>query len=257
MTRPVPSGQAVDAWWFSTRDVGLVPTELAELSAEERERAAALAFTADRRRYQAAHVLLRRVLAGYVGDSPGALRFGRQPCPRCGGPSGRPVLASGGPAAARPWFSLAHSGDAVLITVAGRPVGSDTEQDPAGCVCSLAGTMHPADARAVAGLPEPERHRAVIAWWVRTEAALKCTGEGIAHGLGGFPVLPPVVACPGPPVGGCVIGALPAPPGYHAAVALAGLGGAPQARIAVPGPGAGLPGRLQAQRPTDGGGGGA
>jgi 4'-phosphopantetheinyl transferase len=245
--RPVPSGRAVDVWWFDTRAATLGPAGLAELSGEERARAAALVFAADRHRYQAAHVTLRRVLAGYLGGQPGELRFRRDPCPRCGEP-GRPVLAAAAAAAAPPpWFSLAHSGDAVVVAVAGQPVGVDVEQDPAGCICSLTSTMHPADAAAVADLAEPERHQAVISWWVRTEAILKCLGEGIAHRLGAFPVLQPPSGGKSPATGGgspatgpgWSLCPLACPPGYQAALALAGPGGLPAVTRAGPLPGAG------------------
>jgi phosphopantetheinyl transferase len=74
----------------------------------------------------------------------------------------------------------------------------------------------------VAGLGEPERHEAIITCWVRAEAVLKCTGQGIGHGLGGFPVRPGGDAGHG--VNGCTVRPLTAPPGYRAAVALAGTG---------------------------------
>ena len=181
--------------------------------------------------------MLRQVLAGYSGVAPGELAFRREPCPRCGGPSGRPALvpahqapsapgahrpapAPGSRAGAMPWFSLAHSGDMVLIAVAGRPVGADVEREAAGCVCSLAGVLHEADATVLAGLVEPERHEAVITCWVRAEAVLKCTGEGIAHGLGEFPVW--LAGADASSVHGCAVRDLSAPPGYRAAIALAG-----------------------------------
>ena len=80
----------------------------------------------------------------------------------------------------------------------------------------------PADAAWLAGLGEPERHEAIITCWVRAEAVLKCTGQGIGHGLGGFPVRPGPAR--GPRVNGCTVRQLTAPPGYRAAVALAGTG---------------------------------
>jgi len=46
--------------------------------------ARALACAADRHRYQAAHVLPRRVLSGHTGLAPGQLAFGRERCPGCG-----------------------------------------------------------------------------------------------------------------------------------------------------------------------------
>jgi len=206
-------------WWFDTRAAAVGPAGLADLARGERDRAEAFLFPADRHRYQVAHVMLRRVLAGYTGTAPGTLRLGRERCPRCGAP-GKPVLAPGAHTA--PSFSLTHSGDVVIIAVAGRPVGVDVERDPARCVCSLAEALHPADAAWVAGLAEPDRHEAIITCWVRAEAVLKCTGQGIGHGLGGFPVQPGRSAALR--VNGCMVRQLAAPPGYRAAVALAGGG---------------------------------
>jgi 4'-phosphopantetheinyl transferase len=234
------AGRAAEVWWFDIREVSPGPADLAGLDPQETARAAAFVFPADRHRYQVAHVMLRRVLAGHLGAEPGRLVFGRLRCPACGGPSGRPVLA-GSPAGegtgVGPSFSLAHSGDAVVIAVARSPVGVDVERAAAGCVCSLASAMHADDAALVEGMPEPERHAAVIRWWVRAEAVLKCAGAGIAHGMDAFPVLGAPVrgpARPGPrPPGepdalswaaaaGGSVAALPAPEGYQAALALPG-----------------------------------
>jgi 4'-phosphopantetheinyl transferase len=213
----------VDVWWFDTRAVAVTPAGLAVLDAGERGRAGALLFPADRHRYRVAHMMLRQVLAGYTGTAPGRLKLGRERCPRCGSPSGKPVVVPGsapaGPGTV-PSFSLAHSGDMVVIAVAGHPVGVDVEQDADRCVCSLAGDLHPDDTAWVTGLPhEGERHRATITCWVRAEAVLKCTGQGIGHGLGGFPVRPGRSAALS--VNGCTVRQLAAPPGYRAAVALA------------------------------------
>jgi 4'-phosphopantetheinyl transferase len=217
--RPVPSGRAVDVRWFDTGAITVGAADLADLDSGETERAESFLFPADRHRYQRAHVLLRQVLAGYSGAAPGDLLFRREPCPRCGGPSGRPVLLPVLPPGATPWFSLTHSGDMAVIAVAGRPVGVDVQRDPGRCVCPLTGVLHAEDAAALAGLAERERHEAVIACWVRAEAVLKCTGESIAHGLGEFPAGADLTN-----VRGCAVRVLTAPPGYRAAVALAGTG---------------------------------
>jgi 4'-phosphopantetheinyl transferase len=213
----------VDVWWFDTRTVTVGPEGLAHLDRGERNRAEAFLFPADRRRYQVAHMMLRRVLAGYTGIAAASLPLGRGRCPRCGA-AGKPVLlpASGAGPRTVPSFSLAHSGDMVLIAIAGRPVGADVEADAAGCVCSLALALHPADAARVAGLCERERHEAITTCWVRAEAVLKATGQGIGHGLGGFPV--GTGQATGLSVNGCTVRGLAAPPGYRAAVALAGTG---------------------------------
>jgi 4'-phosphopantetheinyl transferase len=221
--RTVPAGDVVDVWWFDTRIVTAGPAGLANLDRGERERAEAFLFPADRRRYQVAHMMLRRVLAGYTGTTPAGLPLGRERCPRCGA-AGKPVLlpASGRGARTVPSFSLAHSGDMVLIAIAGRQVGADVEADAAGCVCSLALALHPADAARVAGLGERKRHEAIITCWARAEAVLKATGQGIGHGLGGFAV--GTGQATGLSVNGCTVRGLAAPPGYRAAVALAGTG---------------------------------
>jgi len=228
----VPAGDLVDVWWFDTRAVATGPAGLADLGQGERDRAEAFLFPADRHRYQVAHLMLRRVLAGYTGTPPGALRLAREPCPRCGAP-GKPVLEPGPRPA--PSFSLTHSGDMVIIAVAGRPVGVDVERDAAGCVCSLAQALHPADAAWLAGRGEPDRHEAIITCWVRAEAVLKCTGQGIGHGLGGFPARPGGAA--GSAANGCTVRQLAAPEGYRAAVALAG---ACQPVLRAPGGGPGM-----------------
>lgn len=236
--RPAAAAQAVEVSWFDIREIALGPADLAELDVRESARAAAFVFPADRHRYQVAHVMLRRVLAAHVGTEPGSLQFGRDACPTCGRPSGKPVLASPPDGATGPFFSLAHSGDAVAIAVAGQPVGVDVERHAAGCVCSLVTAMHRSDAVIVSALPEPERHAAVIRWWVRAEAVLKWAGTGIGHGMDAFPVLggpvrkqvPPGPRLPWEPdvpgwsdAAGCSFAALSAPKGYQAAIALPGL----------------------------------
>jgi 4'-phosphopantetheinyl transferase len=219
--------------WFDIRGMTLSNAELASLGPQERARAAAFSFAADRHRYQAAHVALRQVLSRRTGIPPGQLEFGREPCPRCGGRNGRPTLVNHGDL----HFSMSHSADAVVIASSAAPVGIDMERIVRRCSCDLAGAMHEADAARVRRLPEPRRHVAIMRWWVAAEAVLKCTGAGIAHGMADFPVLG------GPASGeeeaasraagacglaqrtaGCWLLAVAAPPGYTAAIALRAAG---------------------------------
>ncbi len=238
---PVAADRAAEVWWYDAGEVTLTPADVADLDVRETARAAAFVFPGDRHRYQVAHVMLRQVLASRLGSEPGRLVFTREPCPTCGGPSGKPVLASApdrAQAPPAPFFSLAHSGTAVAIAVASQPVGVDVEREATGCLCSLVTAMHPGDAAIVEHLPEPERHTAVIRWWVRAEAVLKCAGTGIAHGMDAFPVLGGLErnkASPGSRLptdsaapswagaAGCSFAALSAPKGYQAAIALPGL----------------------------------
>jgi len=220
----LPPGPArPEVRWLDIRAITLSQAELGDLGDQERARAAAFAFAVDRHRYQVAHVALRQALSGHAGTPPGRLEFARERCPRCGGPGGRPALASHRGL----HFSLAHSADAVAIAVAGAPVGIDTERMAGRCTCDLADTMHGDDAASVRPLPEPQRHAAIMRWWVGAEAVLKCTGAGITHGMADFPVLAARPADGGAvPVraAGCWLLPLAAPPGYAAALALGSAG---------------------------------
>jgi 4'-phosphopantetheinyl transferase len=213
-----PAGTVLEVRWIDIRAVTLSRSELRELDAVERTRAAAFTFAADRHRYLVAHAALRRALSGQAGTPPGRLEFIRQPCPRCGGPAGRPALA-GHPGV---HFSLAHSGDAVAIAIASAPVGIDTERMAERCTCRLAAAMHAGDAASIRMLPEQRRHAEIMRWWVGAEAVLKCTGAGIVHGMAEFPVLTarPAAGQAALRTAGCWLLPLPAPPGYAAALGL-------------------------------------
>ena len=118
--------------------------------------------------------MLRRVLAGVHRHRARRPAAGPRAVPALRGARETGPGAGPGPV---PSFSLTHSGDMVIVAVAGRPVGVDVEREAAGCVCSLAQALHPADAAWVAGLGEPDRHEAIITCWVRAEAVLKSPGR--------------------------------------------------------------------------------
>ncbi len=250
-----PAAAMPEVRWLDARAITLGGAELDVLGPPERARAAAFAFAADRHRYQVAHVALRQALSGRTGIPPGKLCFRRERCPRCGGRNGRPALAGHGGV----HFSLAHSADAVAIAIAAAPVGIDIERMLRRCTCDLADAMHGDDAARTRLLPEPQRHAAIMRWWVAAEAVLKCTGAGIAHGLADFPVRCGQAGAGGlaQRVAGCWLLPLAAPLGYAAAIALRtaerpapvpvspappGLGRRPQTAVAV------VPGRAESGR---------
>jgi 4'-phosphopantetheinyl transferase len=132
------------------------------LDADERARAARLHDATDRHRWLVSHVALRLLLGAALEVHPSAVSVVREACPRCGGPHGRPAL---GPAAGRPLrFSLSRSeGHALIALRRGLDVGVDLETATAGTPSTAA--------PATDGL----------ARWVRTEALLKSTGEGLTR----------------------------------------------------------------------------
>jgi 4'-phosphopantetheinyl transferase len=166
------------------------------LDSAERRRAASFAFDRDRRRYVAAHVLLRHTLAWFLDASPAALRM-------TSGPSAKPRLASA-PRDVR--FSLSHAGDRALLAVTtGREVGIDLElMRPDPDLAQVARLFSPAEQGAIAALPMAARARAFLQCWTRKESFVKAIGAGLSFPLQGFTVsLEPgprrLVACPAAP----------------------------------------------------------
>ncbi|MEV8019154.1 4'-phosphopantetheinyl transferase superfamily protein [Streptomyces sp. NPDC086554] len=187
------------------------------LDAEERRRAAALRRPADREVYVAAHTALRQHLGRYLSVEPAAVEFVRLPCPGCGGPHGRPVVAGG----AGPHFSLSHTGGLALLAFADRPVGVDIELLPAAStVDDVAASLHPRERAELAALPAPERPLAFARCWTRKEACLKGTGAGLA-GDGLTALLVGTGPAPTPVPGWTVKDVATVPEGYAAAVAVA------------------------------------
>jgi len=141
------------------------------LDASERTRAAALRDPADRLRYVASHVALRRLLGEATGVRPGAVVILRSSCVSCGEPHGKPYLDDG------PAFSFTRSGRwaAVALSTAAT-VGVDIEraQDHAR-LAPLADTL----------LAPGEEPHDLLRTWVRKEALLKATGEGLTRAMTG------------------------------------------------------------------------
>ena len=170
----------------------MVPSDWPDvLDAAERARSARFAFEADRRRYVVAHVLARKVLADHLGAGPSDLRF-TTACARCGGPHGKPALA--GPGAGDVEFSISHSGDWAVVGVArGVQIGVDVERILPS-IAELAAThgfLAPVERHVVLSLPFARRAFAVGRYWVRKEATLKASGDGLAVPPAALTVSPP------------------------------------------------------------------
>jgi 4'-phosphopantetheinyl transferase len=153
------------------------------LDAEEVGRADRFRRPADRDRFVGAHAALRAVLAPHAGRPPAELSFGREACPLCGEPHGRPRLVGDGADAGADvgvHFSLSHTDGVAAIAVARRPVGVDVESTARQAdLDDLDGALHPSERRAVSALPAADRRLAVLRCWVRKEAYLKAIGTGL------------------------------------------------------------------------------
>jgi 4'-phosphopantetheinyl transferase len=151
----------------------VTPTRLralaATLSGGERERACRIEAGATRRRFVAARGLLRELLGALLGEAPGTVRLEY-------GQHGKPYMR--GPLR----FSVAHSGDLVLLAVAcGREVGVDVElvrrlQDYEGVARAVLALE---EQDALAALAEDDREAALLRAWTCKEAYLKACGDGL------------------------------------------------------------------------------
>ena len=156
-------------------DLRVEPTsgELALLSADEQARAARFVFPHDRRRFRAAHVALRRLLAARTGRAAQALAFSA-------GPFGKPSLTGSAPTCA---FNLSHSADVALIALAPSiELGVDVEVlrvvDDA--LDLAARNFSGAESAQLRSTAATERDRAFLRCWTRKEACLKAIGSGLS-----------------------------------------------------------------------------
>lgn len=177
---PVTHGAAGVVVWRAHLAPAADDEATAALEAADRRRLADLP-AADGRRLVARRALLRRAAADLLGADPSRVRA-------LTGAGPRRVHVDDGRCL---FVSSSSSGEEGLLALADRPVGVDLERLPG-----------PPDARDVATalLPPPERAwvlagdadlpERLLAVWVRKEAVVKATGEGLARDLTTFVVDP-------------------------------------------------------------------
>lgn len=177
----------VHVWWAHAR------TRSAELLAHlhpiEATRHSALRRAGDRDRFGSAHMLARVVLAGLGHNSYYDEVALTSHCTLCGADGhGKPALHDLDPEFT---FNIAYAGARVGIAVARVPVGLDVAvvgeaDDPA-----RAEALAPAESSWLAGRSAAERPHAAALTWVRKEALLKATGQGLSVPLAELVVSPP------------------------------------------------------------------
>ncbi|NMG36148.1 4'-phosphopantetheinyl transferase superfamily protein [Azoarcus sp. TTM-91] len=171
----VPAGLEV---WMLNLDLAapLAAGDLALLSQDEQARASRYRRHADRLRAVSGRAALRRLLGARLRRSPSMLRF-------TANRHGKPTLQEGGAA-----FNLAHSGECVLIALAGDDtldaVGVDVERhDDSLDFSALAAYAFTAEERAALAETPHAPTAAFFANWAAKEAVLKAVGVGIAEHL--------------------------------------------------------------------------
>jgi 4'-phosphopantetheinyl transferase len=151
----------------------------------ERTRAAGFRFERDRRRFVDRRAFLRRVLAGYLGVEPNAIRYRR-------GPGGRPELDPRRGIS----FTTSHAdGLAVVAVSLDRIVGIDIEHVRAipGAADIARSLFTRREHEHLESLGADGQSTAFLRLWTRKEAYAKAVGAGLALPLDSFDVLDDVV----------------------------------------------------------------
>jgi 4'-phosphopantetheinyl transferase len=152
------------------------------LAPDERERARRFVSDEARTLFVLGRSLLRTALSTYLGCAPPALRLDQR-CARCGVQHGKPRLVD---PASDLTFNLSHAQGLIAVAVCrGREVGIDVEgRGRAVTVPELVPLLLSAAERlALEEVPNALRPEFLLECWVRKEALLKATGEGLARDL--------------------------------------------------------------------------
>ncbi len=225
-------------WWAALAQCSHWHSRLLDTIETARQRS--YRHAADRDRFTVGVALTRLVLGAQLGVPPESVPIDRT-CARCGGPHGRPRLAAN----ASIDFSLSHSGDVIALAVARSP-GSDSSAGSASIrrrvgldvelMDGAAGSEAPVDIAlsatehlAYRTLDAAAQPTAFFRYWVRKEALLKATGDGLGvpmtHLTMSAPDQPPrLVSWQGRPGFPALVAMhdLRARPGYLAALAIIG-----------------------------------
>lgn len=172
--------RTVDVYWVDLRRCDSVRLEV--LSEIEIAKIQSLRRADDQRRSAVAAALLRSVLAPRLGRMPGQVPV-RRSCPSCGGPHGKPVIDLPG----APFVSLSHAAHYVVLAVTEvAEVGVDVESADQYLELEDGALVLAPDERAWV-----EDRADLLRCWVRKEAVVKATGDGLRAELRGIRVTAP------------------------------------------------------------------
>lgn len=167
-----PALQGIHLWVL---DLDRKNGDFSVLSQDEEARSSRLVNALDRERFRAAHLLLRQILARYLGEPPQALVFEAAA-------AGKPFLQA--PARARRLsFNLAHSSGLGLLALCwDREAGADIEavthlEDLPGVAREF---MSPSEWQSFQAVPRELAHDVFFGLWTRKEALLKAAGTGLS-----------------------------------------------------------------------------
>lgn len=161
-------------WWTDTTEEDLPLVDL--LTAAERARATRLRHRPARRSFVWARAIAKLAVMHATGQPAGQVVF-RATCRHCGGPHGRLMVDD---ALGTLYVSISHSSSRVAVAITREyPCGVDVEQ------VALRGdrlpltALAPTERAVLQRLPRTRRLASFIRYWVRKEALLKATGDGL------------------------------------------------------------------------------
>ena len=176
-----PTG-VVDLWlrWVQPR-TGAESGAERLLTPDELERARRFASADMRALFMLGRSLLRAALSTYLGCAPQDLRLDQR-CDRCGEQHGKPRLVDPG-AVSDLAFNLSHAQGLVALAVCRNDVGIDVEwRGSAETMPEVAPLLlSAAEFEALEEIPAARRSQMLLECWVRKEALLKATGEGLGR----------------------------------------------------------------------------
>lgn len=157
-------------WQTSVDNVG---ESVRDLSADERQRAAKFHREADRRRWIAARIWLRRTLGQELNIDPAEIEFEY-------GPHGKPSIAN---VAADCEFNLSHAGQSAVVAVTSVPVGVDIEplRELADMSSVSEIVLSDKERRQLDQLPPGQRPKLFFEFWTSKEAIVKSRGQGVGE----------------------------------------------------------------------------
>jgi 4'-phosphopantetheinyl transferase len=171
--------------WQAKLDVDSVVVERRSsyLSADEKQRAGRFVVATAGVRFTVARGILRELLGGYLGRSPGDIRLET-------GPRGKPAVVAGA-GAPDLRFNLSHShGFALYAFALERELGIDVEKIRPEVV--LEGIeknyLSARELQELRALPDELRPEGFFLCWTRKEAYIKARGEGLHIPLNSFDV---------------------------------------------------------------------
>jgi 4'-phosphopantetheinyl transferase len=150
------------------------------LDRREHDKLARLRQASDRARYIAAHALLRLMVARRWGIDPTAVEV-RATCTRCAGNHGQPTVTPP-PGRQALHVSIAHAGDRVVVAATALgPVGVDVEVVSCADFVGFDGvSLAESERRELTSMRSGQQLMGRTQMWVRKEAVLKATGDGLA-----------------------------------------------------------------------------